>query len=1541
MQPETIEDAYGNVTRIERDGQNLITAVAGPFGQSTAISNDPNGNPTRITNPAGEVISLSYSGPGQLVGIVDAKGNSYQFTMDNAGHVSQTKDPTGASGGLELTSAEHGFETSRKSALGRASSFALERPSEDQTSLTVTYPSGSRIQMSSLTDGSTGITSPPDNLTIKRIDQPDPRWGQNSTLLKSLSLTMPGRVAFTLNASRAVKLADSTDPLTLTTLTDTVSVNGQNYTRTFDATKKQVSWLSPAGRRTVASVDDHGRILTLQAPGMLPTTFNYDNRGRLTSFIQGSGSETRLTAFEYNTQGQIARITDPLKRPVRFEHDAAGRVTGQILPDGKETSFKYDADGNVASIMPPGQPEHLFDYTPINLPATYQPPDPNRVQTSSGIFARIWAAIRSFFENLFHRNKPGSTPHFEHAPGETGYIYNNDGQLTKVVRPDRTTTEFRYENGGRLSSLTGSGEQVRFGYDAKTAQLSDVTTGDGLGLSYGYDGPLLTRAAWAGPVKGAVSLTYDSNLRVASTAVDGGTPIKLKYDPDGLLTQAGQLILNRDSTSGSLASSALDNVTTAQEYNDFGELTTMRANFKNQELLSEQYEYDALGRIVRKTEKVNGEVSAYAYAYDSVGQLTDVTKNGNHAAHYDYDENGNRTGYVGQKGTINASYDAQDRIKQYGKTTFTSTANGEWLNNTAEGKTTGYSYDAFGNLRSVLLPDGAKIEYVIDGANRRVGKKINGKLVQGFLYQDQLKVIAELDAEGKVAARFVYGTRTNVPEYMIKGSKTYRLIADQVGSPRIVIDAETGSIAQHIDYEEFGSVAQDTNPGFQPFGFAGGIYDRDTKLIRFGSRDYDAFIGRWSAKDRSWRPSTDANLYAYATNDPINWIDQDGASPEDVPKIIGVPGSVLTGLAAVQKIYQASQLTGGTVLGGWGEWGSATLDAPASLVWGTGGAGAGASAGAGAALTASLGVGSAAAFGIGGGLAFNWGYNKWVGQSFGEQDADIKGPGGFTFGDWARCIFGSDASGCGDLFNWWHCHGWGSAGASGCGKGTGDIHMETFDGVRYDFQAAGEFLAMQDRAGRMKLQIRLEPDSSHRVSYCTAVSAAVDGANVAIHVSPQPQLYVNGQAMTLQPGRPVTLGKSGAISLIRDSWFISWPDGTRVSVSPSGGDHLDLLFSPGTAAGYLTGLLGNADGKPERDLVTRNGVALEGTGGFAPTELYGRFGESWRIRQSESLFHYAKGESTATFTDRTVPRENVTLASLDPAARAKAENECRAAGITAPGPLADCTLDLAVTGDRSYLLSASLAQGVPAQQQPTIATNSGLRLDMPSELVTTLWRWRVMGPGTPPKVVQELDANHKTVSLPAGEYQVASSGSGAENQWIVWPQKVQVQSGQQPTFAINSGLRLQLTAPFEHTLWHWRVVAFGHPDQVVEEVNEDHRGMILPPGDYQVASSGSGAENQWIVWPQKVQVKSGEQPTLSINSGIRFVGSGARGETQFQVKNTSGEIAQSWRSNIVQVFPPGKYSIAARSNASAEWKTIDATVVVKPGSITEVTVPAL
>ncbi|MCZ7591084.1 MAG: RHS repeat-associated core domain-containing protein [Kiritimatiellae bacterium] len=105
---------------------------------------------------------------------------------------------------------------------------------------------------------------------------------------------------------------------------------------------------------------------------------------------------------------------------------------------------------------------------------------------------------------------------------------------------------------------------------------------------------------------------------------------------------------------------------------------------------------------------------------------------------------------------------------------------------------------------------------------------------------------------------------------MVTTGNLYRIITDHLGSVRLVVDAQTGAVAQRMDYDEWGSVLEDTNPGFQPFGFAGGLYDPDTGLTRFGYRDYDPMIGRWLARDPILFEGGQANLYLYCHGDSIN-----------------------------------------------------------------------------------------------------------------------------------------------------------------------------------------------------------------------------------------------------------------------------------------------------------------------------------------------------------------------------------------------------------------------------------------------------------------------------------------------------------------------------------------------------------------------------------------------------------------------------------------------------------------------------------------------
>ena len=58
---------------------------------------------------------------------------------------------------------------------------------------------------------------------------------------------------------------------------------------------------------------------------------------------------------------------------------------------------------------------------------------------------------------------------------------------------------------------------------------------------------------------------------------------------------------------------------------------------------------------------------------------------------------------------------------------------------------------------------------------------------------------------------------------MIRGGVTYAIISDVRGSVRMVVDSSSGKVMQQMDYDPWGKVISDSNPGFQPFGFAGGL----------------------------------------------------------------------------------------------------------------------------------------------------------------------------------------------------------------------------------------------------------------------------------------------------------------------------------------------------------------------------------------------------------------------------------------------------------------------------------------------------------------------------------------------------------------------------------------------------------------------------------------------------------------------------------------------------------------------------------------------
>lgn len=663
--------------------------------------------------------------------------------------------------------------------------------------------------------------------------------------------------------------------------------NSTTVFKNFDRAGNPQLIIQARGERYQYQYDVLNRPVAVENGLTFRTTYEYDGRGNLVRLVDGNqpGSRNRVTTFTYNVYDQPLQTTavadgiiwqetnlydinrqlalhrDAQNRTTRYRYDDADQLTAmtdalgqttsyayslrrelatQTYPDGRVITFAYDERQNLTTLTPPGRPVHEFAYTLRDLTSSYDPP-------SVG----------------------GGT-------ATTEYFYNALGQLTREERPDGRQIEIAYDEHQRTEQVTVARGSYTFSYDPNTSQLNRVVAPGQVRLDYSYDDNLVSQLRWSGPVAGTVAMSYDAYYHLQTETVNGTPAVSFDYSADHLLERAGALTLSRADQSGLPERATLGNIVSQWAYNGYGEVTTAQTQVGNTAVFNTAYTYDALERIKTLTETIAGTTYTYDYTYNASGRLTEVKRNGTVFQTYAYDTNGNRIQARSGGVTVSGAYDNQDRLRTYGNATYSYTANGELATKVAGSSTTTYSYDELSNLTRVTLPNGTTIDYLIDGENRRVGKLVNGAFVQGLIYRDNLNPVAEVNSAGNVVSRFVYGSNVNVPDYMIKDGTTYRFVTDHLGSVRLVINTTSGAITQQINYDAFGRVTLDTNPGFQPFGFAGGIYDAATGLVRFGARDYDAETGRWTTKDPVGLGGGSVNFYSYAGNDPLNFIDPTG-----------------------------------------------------------------------------------------------------------------------------------------------------------------------------------------------------------------------------------------------------------------------------------------------------------------------------------------------------------------------------------------------------------------------------------------------------------------------------------------------------------------------------------------------------------------------------------------------------------------------------------------------------------------------------------------
>lgn len=249
----------------------------------------------------------------------------------------------------------------------------------------------------------------------------------------------------------------------------------------------------------------------------------------------------------------------------------------------------------------------------------------------------------------------------------------------------------------------------------------------------------------------------------------------------------------------------------------------------------------------------------------------------------------------------------------------------------------------------------------------------------------------------------------------------------------------------------------------------------------------------------------------------------------------------------------------------------------------------------------------------------------------------------------------------------------------------GDPHIVSLDRIYYDFQGIGEYVLAEAVTGEpFVVQGRLRSFSGGRcprVSVHQVMATRLGGHRVTLKADPrQAVLTVDGEVVDLIDDY-LELGDGATISREPESrrYQLRYSAGEVLTVN-NNGSYLNMALSlPSSRFGEIRGVWGTFDGDITNEVTTRDGRVLEEPVDW--DDFYRDFGDSWRVTQDESLFNYATGEDTSTFTDSTAP---VRPPDPDGSWLNAARQTCRAAGVSDPILVEACALDVGCTQDPSF-----------------------------------------------------------------------------------------------------------------------------------------------------------------------------------------------------------------------------------------------------------------
>jgi RHS repeat-associated protein len=1018
--------------------------------------------------------------------------------------------------------------------------------------------------------------------------------------------------------------------------------------------------------------------------GAEPITYTYDTTGKVTA-TDADGNTNQLWLTDL---GQISRLQDPLDRVIQFEYDENGNLTQLTAPDNTISRFTYDDRGNLLTQVDPLGYTVKFAYEPTFNQLTSVRDQKNNLTAYSydgqGNLTGITYTDGS--NELFSYDTKGNVTEWVNRRGDSlTYTYDDRNQLLTYSYVDTPQVDFTYDYDaiGNLISATDDTGTITLDYD-DVDRLTNVTYPDNRTIEYSYDTVgRLTQLIY--PDGYEVNYTYDRVGRLQSlTDGNGVTLVSYNYDAVGRLVRENHG----------------NGTYTTYTYDAAGQLTDI-LNYAPNNILNSSFEYayDNLGRRIGMT-TLEG---TWAYGYDATGQLISVISPTGGLIEYEYDPAGNRIKVIDNGVTTNYSTNNLNQYTSVGNITYTYDADGNLI---AKGNDTTYTYNDENRLVEVVTPDGTW-EYEYDALGNRTATIHNGVRTEYLVDPTGLgDVIAEYDSNGNLTARYIHGLGLEIRLDGTNGASYYDF--DALGST-VGLTGLNGQVVNSYSYLPFGEDLTKNETVANPFEYVGqwGVMDEGNGLDFMRARYYHSTTGVFITIDPLRIPLLGS--YDYSTNNPTQLIDPTGLQESQESPL----NQLLKGYRDQDQTVAFTEIVNAAKNNQNGNLENTIKNSVTTFDKGNAQVRANSTAVSQGLVTQSF---SGLVFGPPKDLP--GAVNTLTGVPLNPKGASqnlikttvpkaVTGTGNPSvinkpfwqpivdaLNNLSKQTCGKGSSG-----------GGGGGGGGGSADTQGDPHLTTFDGQRYDLQAAGEFTLFKSTTGDLTVQVRQEPVSvvwgGKWVSINTAVATLVDGKRVGLYVNEAIPLKIDGIATDLADGASLSLG-TGRIERHKQQYTIIYPTGDRIDVGLYShsviGNYINInTYIADGREGEIVGILGNNNGDSSDDFTLADGTVLTPPLNFE--QLYGQFANSWRITQAKSLFDYNSGEDTNTFTDTTFPSQFFTIDDLPPDKRALAEQIVQQLGITDPTLLANAILDIALTdGDPAFI------DGVADQNRLLIAS---------------------------------------------------------------------------------------------------------------------------------------------------------------------------------------------------------------------------------------------